>query len=279
MARTIETIQEKINQSVAEEIPELTAGKENSKTSEWRLWTHIVATAIHAFELILDLFRKEVDTLTNKITPGTVRWYAEMCRRFQYGHTLAFDEKKALLYYEDTEDEASKIIAAVSIVERDTTLAIKVAKYKDENKAELCPLEPEELQKFKEYMDNIKFAGCKTEVTSVSADELRYEMTVYRNPAYSEDSVIESVLNALQEFKTGVDFDSVVYRQKVIDAVMHVEGVVTCGLDKLEHRFVNEEGRVVSESVGIHAVLQAGYFNWTKDSVLKIETVNNLLKG
>lgn len=278
MAKTIESIQEEIIEGVKKEVSAL-AGEENpSKTSEWKLWAHIVATAIHAFEFILDLFRKEVDTLTNKITPGTVRWYAEMCKRFQYGHSLVFDEATALLYYEDTTDEASKIIAAVSITESDTTLAIKVAKYKDQEKKELESLNPEELKEFKDYIDAIKFAGCKTDVTSSVADEIRYSMTVYRNPSYGEDTVRKNVLESLQAFKTSVDFDSVVYRQKLIDAVMHVEGVTTCDLTLLEHIRIQDDESVVSSIIGTHTVLQAGYFNWTEDSELEVKTVNELIK-
>lgn len=57
MARTINEIQTGINTA-------LEAGTEvklsTSKVAEWRLWTWIVATAIQAFEVILDLFKKEV---------------------------------------------------------------------------------------------------------------------------------------------------------------------------------------------------------------------------
>ncbi|MDE6493019.1 MAG: hypothetical protein K2O66_01105 [Bacteroidales bacterium] len=278
MAKTIESIQEEIIDGVKKEVPVLAGEESPSKTSEWKLWTHIVATVIHAFEHILDLFRKEVDTLTNKITPGTVRWYAEMCKRFQYGHPLVFDEDTALLYYEDTADEASKIIAAVSITESDTTLAIKVAKYKNQEKKELESLNQEELKEFKDYIDAIKFAGCKTDVTSSDADEMRYTMTVYRNPAYGEEVLRENVLEALQVFKTSVDFDSVVYRQKLIDAVMHVDGVTTCDLTLLEHIRTQDDETVVSTKIGTHTVLQAGYFNWTEDSELVIKTVNELIK-
>lgn len=95
MARTINEIQTGINTA-------LEAGTEvklsTSKVAEWRLWTWIVATAIQAFEVILDLFKKEVQEKTDKITPGTVRWYGEQCLRFQNGHKLLFDKNTAALY-------------------------------------------------------------------------------------------------------------------------------------------------------------------------------------
>ena len=82
----------------------------------------------------------------------------------------------------------------------------------------------------------------------------------------------------MQAFKTSVDFDSVVYRQKLIDAVMHVEGVTTCDLTLLEHIRIQDDESVVSSIIGTHTVLQAGYFNWTEDSELEVKTVNELIK-
>ena len=95
MARTINDIQQSIITDLQTYFPKLST----SKVAEWRLWTYVVAAAIHAFEIILDLFRQEVDELTAKITPGTKLWYAEMCYRFQNGHTLVFDKNTAQFYY------------------------------------------------------------------------------------------------------------------------------------------------------------------------------------
>lgn len=116
MARTINEIQNEI-------ITSLNGKKDislsTSKVAEWRLWTYVIAVAIHSFELILDVFKSEVDTQTNKITPGTVRWYAEMCYRFQNGHELLFDENTAMLYYQ-TNDPDAQIIKVVAIRENKT---------------------------------------------------------------------------------------------------------------------------------------------------------------
>ena len=87
----------------------------------------MVAAAIHAFEIILDLFRQEVDELTAKITPGTKLWYAEMCYRFQNGHTLVFDKNTAQFYYEQ-DDPDSRIVKVVAVNEVYKMISIRVAK-------------------------------------------------------------------------------------------------------------------------------------------------------
>lgn len=138
MARTINEIQNEI-------ITSLNGKKDislsTSKVAEWRLWTYIIAVAIHSFELILDVFKSEIDTLTNKITPGTVRWYAEMCYRFQNGHELLFDENTAMLYYQ-TNDPDAQIIKVVAIRENKNMLTIKAAKKNSSGK--IVPLDVDE---------------------------------------------------------------------------------------------------------------------------------------
>ncbi|MDE7149613.1 MAG: hypothetical protein K2O01_04300, partial [Bacteroidales bacterium] len=116
MANTIEEIKEKIEAAVKEKLPEL-ARSAVSRVAEWKLWTYIVAVALHAFELIMDNFQKEITALTTRITPGTVRWYAEMCKRFQNGNSLSFDESTGLLYYKEDFPESSRIIKNVAISE------------------------------------------------------------------------------------------------------------------------------------------------------------------
>ncbi|MEG1952511.1 MAG: hypothetical protein RR084_08050, partial [Bacteroidales bacterium] len=122
MSRTITEIQTAMVASLQEKGLKLSP----SAVAEWRLWTYIFAVSIHSFELILDFFRKEIDALTSKITPGTVRWYAEMCYRFQNGHELIFDANSAMLYYAK-EDPTAKIIKMVAVTEGVNRIFIKAA--------------------------------------------------------------------------------------------------------------------------------------------------------
>ncbi|MCM1086299.1 MAG: hypothetical protein NC357_08220 [Bacteroides sp.] len=281
MARTIESIQELINK----EVEAKWQGLSKSKTAEWRSWTFIIAAAIHAFELILDLFRKEVDTLTNKITPGTLRWYAEMCKRFQNGDTLEYDNNTALLYYPEKKEE-KQIIKVASVSEGkddkgDPCLFIKVAKYKDNDSKEYGELDDNEMANFRSYMDAVKFAGCNTQIVSTYADLLYYRMKVYHDPSIPSDTIRTEVLQALKDFKDRIDFDGVVYRQKLIDAVMDVSGVTTCVLESLQQCSYQTKDRQDWKDVDTHTALDAGYFNWSEEKDKKCElqvlTVNELL--
>lgn len=267
MARTINEIQNEMISSIQEKSGHPLS---SSKAAEWRLWTYIFAVAIHTFEIVLDLFRSEIDTLTNKITPGTVRWYAEMCYRFQNGYELLFDDSKAMLYY-PTIDTDAQIVKIVAIREEKNKLVIKAAK-QDKN-GKIVPLDLEEKYNFASYIDAIKFAGVDVSVISTSEDKLRYNLEVYFEPSIPNTLVRQNILDALEEFKSSLSFDSMIYKQRFIDAVMGAEGVVTCNLVSLEHKGATDENFT---PVNIFSELESGYFEYASDSDIVLKSIKEL---
>ncbi len=235
MARTINDIQQSIITDLQTYFPKLST----SKVAEWRLWTYVVAAAIHAFEIILDLFRQEVDELTAKITPGTKLWYAEMCYRFQNGHTLVFDKNTAQFY---------------------KMISIRVAKTDGEGR--IIPLDDSERRNLADYIDTIHTTGIPTTIVSTTADTIRYNLEVYYDPAVPSSVVREQVGQALETFKTSLSFDAVFYAQRLVDAVMHAEGVVTVKVVRLEHK---TSAGADFAPVDVLAELAAGYFEYAAE--------------
>lgn len=256
MARTIKAIQDSIIESLYHQGITLS----NSKSSEGRTWTFIVATAIYLFEIILDLFRKEVDALADKITPGTVRWYVEQCKRWQNGHELLYNPQTTELYYKD-DDPESRLIDVVAITEGAKMLSIKVAKTNKENKIE--PLTDDERYNFMGYMESIKFAGTQTECISTTADQIKYIATVYHTPTIPQTIINANVAQAIDGFRQSLDFNSMFYRQRFIDVIMRVEGIVTVDLTVLNHRGASQNEFI---AIGVMSELDAGYFDFTDDS-------------
>lgn len=265
--RTIKEIQEQAISS----LKSLTTLKlSTSAVAEWRLWTYVTAGAIHAFEIILDMFRQEIDTLTNKITPGTVRWYAEMCYRFQDKHELLFDEKTAMLYYAK-DDEAARIVKIVAISEKQNSLLIKAAKI--DNTGKIIPLTLEEKYNFTAYIDAIKFAGVQTDVISTTEDKIRYRLQVWFDPAMPNTLVRENIVKALDEFKAAQGFDSMIYSQKLVDAVMATSGVITCKLVSLERKGTSDAD---FKAIDVFSELESGYFEYADDSTLELNSIKDL---
>lgn len=266
MGRTIKEIQDSILASAAAEGLHLST----SAVSESRLWAYVQAVATQAFEIALDLFRSEVDTLTNKITPGTARWYAEMCYRFQDGHELLFDNKTAMLYYAK-DDPSARIVKVVAITEGDSRLSIKAAKL--DSKGKIVPLSADEKHNFTGYIDAVKFAGVQTDVISTTEDKIRYDLEIFFDPAIPSTTVRNNVYEALEVFKTSLGFDSTFYTQKFIDVVMAVPGVVTADLKALSRK-----GATASDfaPVRVFTVLDSGYFDYDGQSVLTLTSKSEM---
>lgn len=266
MARKISDIQSEIASALHASLPDLST----SAVAGWRLIAYVVAVAIHAFEVILDQFKAEMDAVADKITPGTARWYAEQCRRFQNNHELLFDDRTAELYYA-VDDPAARIINIVAVTEGNNRLSIKVAKLDEQNR--IVPLTADELYNFTGYVDSVKFAGMETATVSTSADMVRYTMAVYFDPAIPVTAVREAVLSALDTFRTSLDFNSMLYCQRLIDAVMSVKGVVTVDLQALERR-----GASMADfaTIGVVDELESGYFDFDDGCTLTLTSVNAL---
>ena len=245
-------------------------GLSTSAVAGWRLWTFVVASAIHAFEVILDLFRAEVETITNKVAPGTERWLAEMCYRFQNGHELLFDEKTAQLYYAQ-DDEAARIIKVVAIVSGRKKILIKVAKQDKEGL--IVPLSADELHNFTGYIEAIKFAGIAISIISTPADLIRYRLEVYFDPFTPIATTRQNIQDALEAFKTARSFDAKFYPERLVEKIMAAEGVTTAKLRGVERKGATEPDFVTVEIVD---ELAAGYFEYSDDSTLTMTSIKDL---
>jgi hypothetical protein len=244
-----------------------------SKTAGWRLWTFVVAGAIHAFEVILDLFRAEVEEKVSKIAPGSLPWWRDMCLRFQNGHEIKFDKKTAELYYE-VDEPAARIIEVVAITEGRNSVTLKVAKLDDNN--HVVPLDIEEMGNFDDYIAAINFAGLGVSALSLPSDLIRYNIEVFYNPAYPAAIVEENVRAALAEFRIPQTYDAKFYPQQMEAKILTAAGVVTTDMKRVEQKKVTEESYT---PVGIFSTLWAGFFEYSEDSALTLTSINSISDG
>lgn len=208
MARTIAEIQNEILDEKKKQ-PSLNGLTSSSKTSIWRLWINIMATAIWVHEKIV-----EKNALVSR--PHTLNWYRDQALNFHYGVPLEPDSSNgiSLIWQDgsyqfdtatltDSEIEDSKIIkhCAVSEIDLETVLNpnkeikeifsdyfhnkvgvvfIKVATIK-EGKISRIDV-PNELAAFKEYIAKIKDAGNQVYITSDKGDILKLSLNVYVDP-------------------------------------------------------------------------------------------------
>lgn len=206
---------------------ELTEYNSNSKMSVINAFTWTVSAAIHSFETLLDVFMTDIAEIFGKRINGTPAYYANAMLKWQYGDALVMNEDGTGFSY-PSEDEAKRIITHVAYEltyneeYRDDILVLKVAKGEG---SDMTRLDDSELFGARGYLNQIKFAGVKCNVTSRKGDVLVPRVTVYYDGAVSKEELYDEIDKALTGFIEGMEFNSLIYAQKVIDAIQKVEHV------------------------------------------------------
>lgn len=213
---------------------ELTELTNDSKMSIINAFTWVVSASIYSFEVLQDVFMTDLATIFNSRINGTPAYYANAMLKWQFGDELEINDKGTAFSYA-SEDTTKQIITHVSYQEvysedyRDDVLILKVATGEDDA---LERLTDEQLVAARAYLNQIKFAGVKCNVVSRKGDVLVPRLTVYYDGAVSKEELYDAIDEALIAFIAGMDFDSVLYAQKVIDAIQRVEHVTDVQIDK-----------------------------------------------
>ena len=213
---------------------ELTELTNDSKMSIINAFTWVTAAAIYSFETLLDVFTTDIaKTFTQRIN-GTSAYYANAMLKWQYGDDLIINDEGTAFHYA-TEDTTKRLITHVSYQEyyneefKDNILILKVASGEGRS---LSQLSDEELIAARAYLNQIKFAGVKCNVVSRRGDVLVPRVTVYYDGAITKEELYDNIDTALIDFIVNMKFDSLIYSQKIIDAIQKVEHVTDVHVDQ-----------------------------------------------
>jgi hypothetical protein len=224
MARTIAQIQQSIVD--AKNADATLAGiTSSSRVAIWLLWTWVMATCMWTLEVLFDFHKAEVTGIIETLTPHTLPWYVAKAKLFQYGDTLPADSD----VYSPV-DETHRIVAFAAAVELPNLVRIKTAKVVG---AVLGPLAGGELTAFTAYMNRIKDAGVRLQLTSGPADILQLGWTVYYDPLVLDATGVRldgtgatPVLDEVNRFLDNLPFNGLfVLNNLMTDVVNNVEGV------------------------------------------------------
>lgn len=225
---------------------ELTELTNDSKMSIINTFTWVTAAAIYSFETLLDVFTTDIaKTFTQRIN-GTSAYYANAMLKWQYGDDLIINDEGTAFHYA-TEDTTKRLITHVSYQEyyneefKDNILILKVASGEGRS---LSQLSDEELIAARAYLNQIKFAGVKCNVVSRRGDVLVPRLTVYYDGAITKEELYDNIDTALIDFIVNMKFDSLVYSQKIIDAIQKVEHVTDVHID---HEASVEQGIFIAQ--------------------------------
>lgn len=218
-----------------------------SKVAVWRLILWVTAFAIWTTEQIYEAHTTEINATAEAMIPGTLRWYVEEAKKFQYGYDLEWIDGK--YQYSDTtspEAIASQIVTQAAAVESAGDVIIKVA---TGIVGSFAPLSTAQFLSFQEYMGQKQFAGTVIIFINQSADDLKLAYTIYYDPLVIElDSstpqraklisdgtyvVEEAITNHIQ----GLPFNSKLRIVELTDAIQDAEGVLNVVANEVQARY------------------------------------------
>tara|TARA_R110000796_G_scaffold55294_4_gene128862 strand:- start:699 stop:1562 length:864 start_codon:yes stop_codon:yes gene_type:complete len=234
MARTIAVIQQEIIDAIQADAT-LSGLTSTSAVAIWRLVTRVIAAGLETEEQLNDVFRLELEQIAREAVPGTDDWLQRRVLEFQYDAlspqiTQVVDGRVTYPVIDATLRVVTR--AAIKTQSNNRTL-VKVAK----GTTTLAPLTSDELIALSGYLSRVGFAGIPIDVSSQQADRVRinncivYYLRQY-NPVTVKAAVIEAVETYLKNIST-TNFNGVVVRSEIIDAMQAVDGVALIGSSTL----------------------------------------------
>jgi hypothetical protein len=249
MARTVNEIKQAILTQKSLE-PELSGLNSTSLVAIWNLWAYIAAVIINVLEQMWDLFRAEVQAKIDASRWGTARWYVEIAKKFQLGDNieqLPDNQPYSVI------DPEKQIVTRASFREGAGVLTLKVAKGDVDNPEALSVGEKSQ---FEAYINKMKAAGTEVSVVSLEADQLRITASISYDAIYTLIDIQADVEQAIRDFLFIIPFDGVFYKNKLIEAIEDVEGIINVNADTAELRAVQGANNVL---VGSTYITEAGY--------------------
>lgn len=227
-----------------------------STVSVENLLFYIVATGIHALEVLFDTFREDVDVQVAQNIVPTVRWYHTQALRFQLGDALQYDEDSGQYAYPQT-DESRQIVRYAAVKDRGGSIQVLVAK---DSGGLPAVLSAEELAAFNGYMNQVKVAGIVLDIRSIEADNIRIFATVQVDPqVIGQDGTriadgSRPVEDAINAYLRGIVYGGTFNKTKCVDAIQNVEGVLDLTLTSVQARPASEDSYTTVENNNYTAV-------------------------
>ena len=193
----------------------------DSKVAIWRLWAFLIAIAIHTHEVLMDIFKKEVNEIAAAAPAGTPRWYQKKMLEFQYGDSLVYKNNH---YVYDEIDPEKQIIKRCAIEERSNgVVVVKLAKV---NNGLPEPLSTPERDAANSYAHKIKFAGTRLAVISIPADLLTIKYDIYYDPVIPLEKAIENIEIEINNYFSNLPFNAALNITQFTDALQKAEGIL-----------------------------------------------------
>ncbi len=244
----------------------------------------VISGVVAILHRMFNRHKYEVEQSVARLKPHSIYWYYNKIKNFQYGFKLlpesdVYDNQN----YTTEQIDNSKIIkyCAITELQNPSKLIVKVATELD---SKITRLDGAQKESFKKYLAEVKDAGVAVDVISFSPDKVRLKIRIVRDKLIlSLDGKHKTngnypVNDALITFFQNLPFDGELSKQKLIDRLLQVDGVVDLAVDEIMTSKVSASTSEVYEdytSFDISVIANSGYFeiNLTEENEDKTEIV------
>jgi len=240
MARTVAEIH---NEMLAEKAKyeSLDSLDNNTSVSIWISIMYVVAIVIASLEQLQDVFKSELQELSETLPIGTTNWYAQKALDYQEGYSLTYNRENGGFEY-DIIDDVSKINKVSSCVVESGNIIIKVAK--DNGIGGLINLTLQEVNSVQSYFDTVKIVGPVLKVQSQEPDIMRLSLKIKVDESkinnlgqsVTDDTVypVEEAINLYISSFSLTTFNSELLMISLIDEIQKVDGVINIKVNSAE---------------------------------------------
>jgi hypothetical protein len=224
-----------------------------------------VSTAMWIMQQLFDRFKIDVSQILNEQMSGNASWYAYKAMMFQYGMTLVPETD----YYDNTgltseQIEAMRVVKYAAAIEASdkSILFLKVAT--GGNGSNRQPLSSDQLTAFKQYLNEIQYAGVRISVINDPADEMKLNIDIYYNPLVLDEvgrrldgTTNTPVQDAIRNHLTNLPFNGTYTNQGLVDVLQFIDGVNIAEIKSASSRY-----GAYTEFTEINAreIAHAGYY-------------------
>lgn len=245
--------------------PDLTFEDQFSAVSLENIIFSDVATAMYVMKQLFDQSKIDISGILNAQLSGTVNWYAYKAKLFQYGMELVPETD----YYDNAgltseQIDAMRVVKYAAAVESKDKNILYVKVATDDGNGVRQPLSSSQLTAFKQYLNDVQYAGIRILVINDSADEMRLQINIYYDPLVMDelgmrlDGTAETpVQNAIRNYLANLPFNGTYTNQGLVDTLQVIDGVRIADIKSAASRY-----GAYTEFTEINAreIAHAGYY-------------------
>jgi hypothetical protein len=234
-----------------------------SKVSIESILFFIVATAVWLSYQLFEQHKLDITQILKEQTPGTAGWYAWKAKQFQFGMDLVPETD----YYDNSElsdeqIESVKVVKYAAAVESldKSILYLKVAG----GSGARTPITPGQLTAFKDYMNEVQYAGVRLSIINDPADDMNLVIDIYYDPEILDEtgnrldgSAENPVRDAIENYLNNLPFNAMFTKQALVDSLQVVSGVDVAEIKSAESRYGAYQ---TFTEINAREIAHAGYY-------------------